>query len=318
MRTGPLRVQTRPGSVAANYYRQRSGLPGTQFNSPKALARGASRAPLSDLLFHGGKTLPQCEYQNIYLGSSADWLTSDIAAIEQALQSATRHDALNHVLAQYFDKVAHSCEARESLMLHESKPVLLSEADLQLKLIELYDRKLLAREGLGSTLFNLVLPPKTVLMLAQSSSLQGLGGYHGSLHITRDGRALTLYYAASVFSEVTAAGHSHGVVAFDESWKNVVATLYHQLCEFRTNPDVLDAIHAKDNDYLGWVSRDGEECCDALLVSGGDAFAEVLVPGSRAIPIQVVYSNRVHGAELLDSCETRSPTRAFLDDRSLK
>jgi hypothetical protein len=51
---------------------------------------------------------------------------------------------------------------------------------------------------------------------------------------------------------------------FDQPWKNVVATFYHELNEARTDPDVEDAIRAGNDPaaikFLGWVSRKGEEC----------------------------------------------------------
>src|SRR5207253_9042953 len=83
---------------------------------------------------------------------------------------------------------------------------------------------------------------------AEASSLAGLGGYRGSVHIrTTDGGQATLYCAVSVFSEVLPDGRENGIVAFGAPWKNVVGTLYHELCEAMTDPDVEDAIRAGDS-----------------------------------------------------------------------
>ena len=61
-------------------------------------------------------------------------------------------------------------------------------------------------------------------------------------------------------------GTSNGIPVFDQPWKNIVATFYHELNEARTDPDVEDAIKAGNDpdgaNFLGWVSQQGEECGD--------------------------------------------------------
>jgi hypothetical protein len=61
-----------------------------------------------------------------------------------------------------------------------------------------------------------------------ADSRHGLGGYHGSARVTPCG---TAYYAVAVYS-----GPDNGIPAFDQPWKNVAATIYHQLNEARTDP----------------------------------------------------------------------------------
>jgi len=292
----PLRIQATAGSRVFEQRRVRAALPGVAFPSPKVVSAGTSKAPLCDLIFHGGKVMPQCEYQNIYLGSSADWCAADIAAVDYALRVASRHRSLDEILGQYFFGTKSVCEPRESLILSESKPALMGETDVQSKLLSLYDSGALNRANLECTLFNFVLPPKTVLTLEQSSSLDGLGGYHGSVSRLRDGRQITLYYSASVFSEVFGDGQEHGVCAFAEPWKNVSVTLFHQLCEFRTDPDVSDAVRHADNSFLGWMSRDGAECADTPIPSplSSHEFAAVVCQEDQGIPIHFIYSNSRH------------------------
>jgi hypothetical protein len=81
----------------------------------------------------------------------------------------------------------------------------------------------------------------------------------------------------------------------------VVATLYHELNEFRTDADVRDAIQSGNNDPLGWMSRQGRECGDQpifVATSLDQVFQEVLSSdGTTHLPVQFMYSNRVHGAE---------------------
>ena len=53
-----------------------------------------------------------------------------------------------------------------------------------------------------------------------------------------------IYYAIGAYSEQLPDGQINGIPVFDQPWKNVVATFYHELNEARTDPDVEDAIRA--------------------------------------------------------------------------
>ena len=79
---------------------------------------------------------------------------------------------------------------------------------------------------------------------------------------------------------------TNGIVAFDEPWKNVCATLYHELQEARTDPDVEDAIRTGDNKYLGWYSPRGGEIGDIPIATAlQDVMREVpLADGSGTVP----------------------------------
>ena len=78
--------------------------------------------------------------------------------------------------------------------------------------------------------------------MRDASSLNGLGGYHGSVHVkTPKGKNVTLYYSVNAFSEILPNGQENGISVFDKPWKNVVATLYHEMSEFRTDADVASA-----------------------------------------------------------------------------
>jgi hypothetical protein len=241
------------------------------------------------------------EFQNIFLGSAADWSQSDIDSIDRSITLAMRDKDLNNVMVQYFPGAALACDPRQLLVLDEAKPGQLNEPDVQAAVIALYDNNKIAKSDLDTTIFNLVLPPGTVLKLDTSSSLAGLGGYHGSVHIKRLGKTITLYYSANVYSQTIAPNKENGIVAFDEPWKNVVGTLYHELNEFRTDADVNDAIKSGNNDFLGWMSRKGAECGDQPIFVAASlnlVFKEVAATNSAThIPVQFLYSNAVHGAE---------------------
>ena len=128
------------------------------------------------------------------------------------------------------------------------------------------------------------------------SSLAGLGGYHGSVHAA----GAVIYFAVGVYSQTRSNGTENGIVAFDEPWKNVVATFYHELQEARTDPDVEDAIRTNNDNFIGWNSSQGEEIGDFPVFEANPlqkVFKEIpLVKGGTA-PIQLMYSNRVNGPE---------------------
>lgn len=270
---------------------------------PKAIAPGIDPSPLDDLIFHGGRVVPQMEFQNVYLGGEESWKASDVDSINHAINMAMRDRRMNNVMIQYFPGATLSCDMRESLILNEAKPARLDEPDVQALVTKLYDSSLIKKSDLDTTIFNLILPSGTVLKLGSSSSVNGLGGYHGSLHITRAGKAITLYYSANVYSEIRSSGAENGIVVFNQPWKNVVGTLYHEINEFRTDADVNDAIEKNDNDFLGWNSRSGLEIGDQPIAKAGQlgnlklVFKEVAASNNKKVPLQFMYSNAVHGAE---------------------
>ena len=296
----PMRIQARKGSKAERLYFDKSALP-QAFSMPKSIAPGINPSVMDDLIYHGGKVVPQMEFQNIYLGGSDSWQASDVVSIDTAINLAMTDRRLNNVMLQYFPGVAMSCDMRESFILDAAKPKRLAEADVQALVTSLYDSALLKKKDLESTLFNLILPSGTTLHLGSSSSTDGLGGFHGSLHMRRGGNKVTLYYSANVYSEPRDGGGENGIVAFDRPWKNVVGTLYHEINEFRTDPDVNDAIEKNDNDFIGWNSRRGHEIGDQpifVATNLNQVFKEVRTAnGKRRIPVQFMFSNAVHGAE---------------------
>ena len=119
-----------------------------------------------------------------------------------------------------------------------------------------------------------------------------------------NGGNLRIYYAVGVYSETRDDGTANGIPVFDQPWKNVVATFYHELNEARTDPDVEEANKANNDSLVGWTSNQGEECGDFPVFEAGDSgdlrkvFQEVaLTDRSRTVPIQFQYSNAVHGPE---------------------
>ena len=296
-----MRIQARPGSlVEARHYRY----PQRGWVQPDAIARGIPPDASADLVFHGGKTVPQMEFQNVFLGGQEAWLASDIDSINTAITLAMQDQKLNNVVKQYFDSgVNLTCDPRPLLVLNEVKPVQLDEPDVQQLVSRLLQQGQLSDSDLGTTIFNLVLPPGTLLKLGQDNSLGGLGGYHGSVHFQHSGRSQTAYYSANVFSQMLEDGQMNGISAFDASWKDVVGTLYHEINEFRTDADVRDAIEMGNDGVLGWMGAQGEIGDQPIAMAGQlghlqRVFQEVLSStGGRRVPVQFLYSNAVHGAE---------------------
>jgi hypothetical protein len=276
---GPLNVVLRPGSEAAAAYRS------------AVLAPGFGPAPGLDLRYFGGKTLPHLRYTLVYLGS---WSPDGRTELDRALSAAMRDRGLNNVLAQYFPRTDVTTTFAGSLVHAGAVPERVYRDTVESLVIDL---------DVGPSVTCVLLPPGAVLVDGDSTgadgvdSKHGLGGYHGSVTIGANER----YYAVAVYSE-----GDNGIVAFDEPWKNVCATLYHELQETRTDPDVEDAIRlgsAPDADrLLGWYSPKGGEIGDIPIAESGGHIGSVmkevpLTDGSGTVPVQLMWSNAVGGPE---------------------
>ena len=264
------------------------------------------------------------------MSGDAAWSAAEVERIDDSLSAAMRDEHLNNVLLQYFDNHSISSTALPSHPLVGYTPKTVTRGDIQNYVSYLHRQGFLDPYDLRNTVFNFLLPPGTVLraesqaanagreeinsltngsatldMVPESEvgdSLAGMGGYHGSV-VTADGGRV--YFSTGVYSERLANGSRNGIPVFTDPWKNVVATLYHQLVEARTNPDVEDAIRDSSDlnaDHnLGWVSDSGLEIGDFPLhldVPLTSVVREVLLAnGSGYVPVQLPYSNFVHGPE---------------------
>jgi hypothetical protein len=288
----PLNVVLRPNSPAAAADRS------------AVLAPGFPADASLDLRYLGGKTIPRLTFTSVYLGL---WDAAERTQLDRALAAAMADPHLNNVLAQYF---AGPIDATfVGSRVHAGLGPRVYRDTIEEVVAELDQAGTLAGLNLPVSVVCLLLPHGTVLVDGDSSghgqqvdSLHGLGGYHGSVHVRRGGRRReTVYYAVSVYSEGT-----NGIVAFPEPWQNVCATLYHELCEARTDPDVEDAIRAGATPaaerLLGWYSPRGGEIGDVPMAEAqGDVhlvMREVpLADGSGTVPIQLMWSNAVAGPE---------------------
>jgi hypothetical protein len=311
-----MNVYARRGSKAEKAFRKRSGSP-----IPKAIVPGIAPSPNHDLKYQGGKTIQHLRFMNFYVGGDT-WNSGDIANVDKALAAAMSDRNLNNVMVQYFPgPITTNFDGSQAL---------LGPGDVEQMVTTFYNGGKLAAHDLTSTIFNLMLPPGTVLnadtmvmsgaqhvsaalktaavkrkviaIQDDADSLNGLGGYHGSVHVLGD----TVYYSVGVYSQTEADGTVNGIPVFDQPWKNVEATFYHELNEARTDADVEDAIRAGNspnaNSFLGWISDQGEECGDYPVSEAGGHLTEVfqeveLTDNSGTVPVQFTYSNAAHGPE---------------------
>ena len=319
----PMNVAVARGSRAEAHFKSMAALPGASETETRGIAPGLKPTPRHNLLFHGGKTIAHLVHTNFYLGGAAAWSASDITHIDKALAAAMADRKLNNVIMQYFGNQPITSVFKPSKVLPPPKTASFSQGDVELLAKQMLNDGQLAGFDLPNTVFNFMLPRGIVLTTdaapthvarsaavvnpakpeSDDSSLQGLGGYHGSVHVSA---AQTVYYAIGVYSERLSNGKENGIVAFDQPWKNIVATFYHELCEARTDADVEDAIRAgndpKGVKFLGWMSRQGEECGDFPMSEVGLALNMImqevpLADGTGTVPVQFQYSNAVQGAE---------------------
>lgn len=255
----------------------------------------------------GGKTIRSLSFTNIYLGV-ANWAAADMANIDTALAAAMSDPKLNDVMRQYFGAQAIATTFLGSKTSDVPAPVTFDRDSVSGSLDQLYGGGQLAGIDFSNTVINLLLPPGIVLDTTgtgdvrrggdaddKDSSLEGLGGYHGS-HKTDDG--MTIYFAVAVYSQQTGT-KTNGIPIWPDSWKNVVATLYHELNEARTDADVEQVNATGNNNLLGWYSKKGGEVGDIpITVAENDlhlVFVEEKLDSGQVVPIQLMWSNTAGG-----------------------
>ena len=299
----------------------------------RARAAGFPQEKQVNLRFFGGRTIEHLTYTNVYLGGRAAWDPEDVKRIDAALAAAMTDPRLNNVIAQYYADEHPTTTFAPSRFLEGPCPHRVYRDTVESFAASLEQQGILSGLHPASTVVCLLLPRGQVLVDGTKSgheehereerehhherrlehdggfeiehdeavdSHHGLGGYHGSIH-AKQGPAATMYYAVSVYSE-----GANGIPAFDEPWKNVCATLYHELNEARTDPDVEDAVRAGSDPnaerFLGWYSPKGGEIGDIPMDEAGNDLGSVMVevpvkaaPGTA--PIQLMWSNAVGGPE---------------------
>jgi hypothetical protein len=286
------------------------------------LAPGFTPQPSWNMTDFGGKTLSDLVFVNRYVGGGSAWSGADVSSIDDALSKAMSDPALQSVMAQYYTGGSISSTMLPSSIVDGAVPATVYKDTVESLATQLRGDASLANADPAKTVINIMLPQGIVLSddfspgftpppgqeqaHAQrqggviridpddaADSKNGLGGYHGSIHLS-DGTEF--YYAVGVYSE-----GDNGIVAFDASWKNVVATFYHELNEARSDADVEDVNATGDSSKLGWYSQTGQGEIGDLPINAcnGDlslVFKEVeLADGSGTVPIQLMWSNADSG-----------------------
>ena len=299
----PLNVVATPQSGALHRNRDWLAEPENAKLIEGQIAPGFTPSAQYDMSFFGGTTVETGTVVPLYVGGSGasgaatQWAQSDISSIDAALAQALTDTNLETVMAQYF-------RAQPSITVGASGAVSNDATSLQQSDIETMVQNEFAAGALtgdtASTLFCFLLSPGTRLFASDGSdSYNGLGGYHGSVSVSGSGGQQTVYYAAGVYSE-TSGGVTNGIPAFDQPWKNVVATFYHEINEWRTDADVEQATGSNLNGVLGWYAQQYGEIGDIPITEAGQNLSEVfievtLASGSGTVPIQIMYSNFDHG-----------------------
>jgi hypothetical protein len=278
----------------------------------RKLAPGFKAHKELNLTPHGGKTIANLAFRSFYV-AGASWAESDIQNIDTALSGALADPHLNNVLLQYFPgATAIPVAFQGSAKLPGAAPASFSRDDVNTVLQGLINDGTLAGTNYDTTVICLYLPPGSILTTDaaggvgklgdgeddKASSLEGLGGYHGSCHIG----AQRVYFAVGVYSQFI-NGKPNGIPIWPDSWKNVVATFYHELNEARTDPDVEEAIRTNSDALLGWYSdaQNGGEIGDIPINEAGanlrNVMVEVTLANGQTAPVQLMWSNAVGGPE---------------------
>lgn len=286
----------------------------------------AAAAP--KLVYRGGRRLAAMSYKLVYYGPAwnqapgatstnphADARTRIDAAVAAAMQDA----GLNTIMAQYFPGQTVTTTVLPSVVWDKDQrpdPIIVPfhEGDVR-RIIPAIVAAGLDGADPASTAINIVLPhgfglqalgldaqqrpPGAVVMPGvpddAPSSGTGLAGYHGSVTVGNQ----QVPYSVVVWSD----GSTGIPVPGWAGWENICATLYHELQEIRTNPDVDVAVRTGSNAHIGWNTDplkgpDGLDCREigdmALILFDdwrSEAFQRVRI-GAMDVPIQRMWCNQ--------------------------
>jgi hypothetical protein len=236
-----MKVFVRPNSAAERGFHSRAVMP-----KPEVLAPGLPPTPEHNLIFHGGKTIANLSYANFYVGGADAWDANNIQSIDTALAAAMTDQNLNNVMVQYYPDGKISTAFQGSQILAGPPPAVVSQGDVETLVSSMCNAGQFDNLDLSSTVVNFLLPSGTILNTNvdptspainaraetpptqatvvkkalrpavvpqedEEDSTQGLGGYHGSVHVGAAPEKI-VYYAVGVFSEQLADGRTNGIV----------------------------------------------------------------------------------------------------------
>lgn len=167
--------------------------------------------PREDLVFRGGRTLPQMSYKTFYVGSGwADGApASSRANLDAALAAAMTDPALDEIVGQFFGGSNITTLPLPSTVLDLPLQQVFDKGDIHALAERTFMSGVLSAVDLDTCVVNFVLPPGAILSsegggeahlrvgrraplgtpdIEEEDSRNGLGGYHGSIHIMHPGR----------------------------------------------------------------------------------------------------------------------------------
>ena len=274
------------------------------------IAPGFTAQPNLDMQYQGGRTIPQLSFRTFYLGGDK-WAASEIQNIDAALAGAMSDRHLNNVLLQYYPgRKSISSTFLGSDKLPGAVKKTFTRDSVNPVIQGLLNSGQLDGTDFDNTVICLLLPPGVILTTTaaggvgklkgddnRDSSKQGLGGYHGSCHLG----ATRVYFAVGVYSQFI-GNNPNGIPFWPDSWKNIVATLYHELNEVRTDADVEEFNRTGQPNLIGWYAnvKGGGEIGDIPMNEAAQlalVMVEVKLGSGNVAPIQLMWSNTVHGPE---------------------
>jgi hypothetical protein len=234
-----------------------------------------------NLTYHGGYLLQDPTIYNIYVGNFFNTANGQQEIQYNdgfAQEFDTGSSSTFQVLNQY--NVGTSTFGGSTVI--GGNPTTVTEADVQN-----YIKQALASGALPANpqgIYNVVLPPGTVLLLGIDTSETGLGGFHGSF--ANDGTPV--YFSVIAYSQ-----GKNGIDFTGDPGENITITESHEWAETMTDPDVNSKIPG--HTALGWyadsnTSAVGREIGD--LAMDEIPLHSVYQPDSAGYMEQLMWSNR--------------------------
>jgi hypothetical protein len=220
---------------------------------PEDLPRiGPDAGIAPELDYRGGKVLANPSFTNIYYGSY--WTTAAgkaDAAFEDGFGKTIVSSKYTSIWAQY--GVGKGTFLGSSAAASAGTPKSVNEAKIR-QIVAAQIASGAAPRPDGATVYTVILPPNTVLKTDGASSLDGLGGYHGSFNDLKTGKRV--YYAAIAYSK-----GDNGIDFNGNPRDNISITTSHEWTEAATDPDV-------NNGKLGWYDYNLGEVADIPINQG--------------------------------------------------
>jgi hypothetical protein len=221
----------------------------------------------------GGKVLTAPEFQPIYLGSY--WKTP-VGAEDRKYNDAFAHEVVtgNHqaILAQYG---VGKGSAADSVVVKAATPKRFTHDDV-VALVKQQIATGAVKDG-PQTVHMVVLPPGTVLVDGNATSLQGLGGFHGSY---LDAAGKSVYFGVVCYSD-----QKNGIEFDSNPRDNLSIIESHEFDEVATDPDV-------ETGRLGWYNNKYGEIGDLAVNSRLVPLDQAYGRDSGGFAVQVEWSNK--------------------------